>query len=269
MTIMNIQVSDDTLERLSERAFTFLSAVSNVPAVREKLAARGYTAAVHQQGWALVDEVSGRVSVAPAAPVERDEKVDEALDEVDAWDETNLAVARAALQHRFTVQYDYLFANNLQAVRGRGAVLAVMTFLRRLDDLEKSPARAATRAQDHAALELLAQRGITAKERAHMATLVARVQQGVAAAAPVAQTDDAQASKRKGKAAEVTTPPTSTTPTRLKKVELYVWFSEWSGVARAVIKQRKLLIRLGLASPRRSKADDVVTPAPTPSAPPR
>lgn len=35
MTTLNVSVSEDTLERIPGRAFTFLSAVSNVPAIRE------------------------------------------------------------------------------------------------------------------------------------------------------------------------------------------------------------------------------------------
>ncbi len=257
MDTSSVSVSADTLDRLPARAFTFLSAVGSIAVVRAALAARGYTLEVHQQGWALLDEVSGRVSMAPVV-VEADPVVEAAFAEIDAWDEPTFAIARAALQHRFPAQCAYVFANDLQAVRGTGSVLAVLTFLRRLDGLERAPEREATREQDHAALATLASRGIGPKERAHMQSLLVRVQGGVAGAP--ADEKPAPKAKKPAKAP------------RDAKRELYVWYAEWSAVARAVIKQRSHLIRLGLASPRKSKPTapkhraQEPAPSPTPNA---
>lgn len=246
MTELESTVSDDTLERVSMRAFVFLSAVSADATIRAALARRGYTGNVHQQGWTLVDEVSGRISMPAPAGVSAGFSVDDAVEEIDAWDEPNFTVARAALVARFPAQCEYVFANGLQPARGRASVLAVMTFLRRLDDLERSDARVATREQDHAALSTLSDRGIGPAQRAHLAALVAVVQRGEAPAASTGQTAAPPAVRRN------------------PKLELYEWLREWSAVARVQVAQRKQLIALGLASPRKARA----AAAPKPPTPP-
>jgi hypothetical protein len=267
MNQLDPPVSDDTLERVAPRAFNFLSGVSGDAVIRNTLAKRGYTVAVHQRGWSLLDEVSGRVDPATSTPGPRDVSVDDAVAEIDAWDETNFAIARAALQFSFSSQCAYVFANGLQAARGRASVLSVMTFLRRLDGLESDPEREATRAQDRAALDTLSQRGIDAKERARLTSLVAAVQLGVSAPVEAPVAPEAPATKpRKARGAEAPAAPVTVsapvTAARNPRFELYVWLSEWSGVAHAVLKQRKQLIALGLASPRKAKPG--VAPAPLP-----
>lgn len=103
---MTIQptVSDQTLDNVSARAFVFITAVANNSEVFAALATRGYTVATHNQGIALCDAAANRVIVeAPdASPI--DTTVEAAVEELDNWDETNFAVARSALQHRFPAQ---------------------------------------------------------------------------------------------------------------------------------------------------------------------
>ena len=60
----------------------------------------------------------------------------------------------------------------LAPAKGIAAVLSVSDLLDRLDALETSPERKATRKTDRAALDTLAKRGIDAKERARLRALV-------------------------------------------------------------------------------------------------
>jgi phosphatidylinositol phospholipase C delta len=64
--------------------------------------------------------------------------------EIDAWDEPNYAVIRAVLENHHPEVVDFLF-DNLTPKQGPEAVVGVSTFLDRLDALESSPERKATR----------------------------------------------------------------------------------------------------------------------------
>jgi len=112
-------------------------------------------------------------------------------------------------------------------------VSGVATLLDRLDALETSPGRKAARKADHAALATLSKRGLSADERARLRALV-----NTATAA-------AKANEGASDAAEEA-------PTNEAVLKLHAWYGEWSEVARAVIKRRDHLIRLGLA--KRKKA---------------
>jgi hypothetical protein len=86
---------------------------------------------------------------------------------------------------------------------------------------------------NHAALATLTKRGLSAAERARLralvstATTAAKINEGASDAAEEAPSNEAV-------------------------LKLYAWYGEWSEVARAVIKRRDHLIRLGLA--KRKKA---------------
>ena len=112
------------------------------------------------------------------------------------------------------------------------------TLLSRLDALESSPEREATRDEDRKALETLAARGFDAAERARLADLVRRAQTAVfPTELPVAE----ESSNTRQEALR----------------ELRAWYEDWPETARAVIKRRDLLILLGLAHRRRSDPDEV------------
>ena len=137
------------------------------------------------------------------------------------------------LSRRFPAQRDFVFAN-VEPAKGVAAVLSVSLFLDRLDALERGKGRKATRADDRAALELLAARGIGQAERQRLRALVQTVERGTL--------------ERTGK----TTAPAAATPVAQpgfeeSLVELYLWHKDWATSARAAIKRRDHLIKLGLA----------------------
>jgi hypothetical protein len=107
--------------------------------------------------------------------------------------------------------------------------------LDRLDALEKGPERKSTRKADHAALATLAQRGITSDERARLRGLIET------ASHVMDPPDDGEESAANAARNEA-----------LRK--LRAWYDEWSETARAVIKRRDQLIRLGLAKRIKRKA---------------
>lgn len=121
-------------------------------------------------------------------------------------------------------------------------VLNVKTLVARLRELKSSPARKATRKQDQAALDLLAERGITPE-------LVDQLegQLKVATSAPeVEQVDDAAI-----EAAD---------EAYVRALgELREWYDEWSRVARVAVTRRDHLMLLGLAHPK-SREGEAETP---------
>ncbi|MFS8071398.1 MAG: hypothetical protein ACMG6S_33930, partial [Byssovorax sp.] len=146
----------------------------------------------------------------------------------------------AALDRRHPEQSLFVF-EGLTASTGAGAVLGVATLLDRLDALEKSPERKATRKADQAALDTLAKRGIPTAERARLRALV------------ITAMTAAKAEEDAGDAADDGAPNEAV-------LKLHAWYGEWSEVARAVIKRRDHLIRLGLAKRKKTAKGAAGTP---------
>ncbi len=227
---MTTSVSDTVLDETPARVVKFLGAAGTNAAINGVLAKRGYTREVNDQGWQLLFKACGYRPLSQPSIV-KPEAVD-AIAEIDAWDEPNFKVARAALQGEFSAQREFVFAG-LEAGERAASVLAVRTFLDRLDELESAPARESTRTADLAALAKLAGRGITAAVRAH---LRARVAVATVATEPAA-------------------PPNVESPagSREARIALRVWFEEWSEIAKADIKRRDYLVSLGLAKRKTNK----------------
>ncbi|MEO5726050.1 MAG: hypothetical protein ABI134_20685 [Byssovorax sp.] len=232
------QPSRQVLEEIPTRSLKLLSALSRSSIIHAALAARGYTEPDHQEGWELLLQVTGfrRPAVAAAeSTAARDATV-----EIDAWDEPNFRLIRAALDRRHPEQSLFVF-EGLTASTGAGAVVGVATLLDRLDALEKSPERKATRKADQAALDTLAKRGIPTAERARLRALVTTAMTAAKAE------EDASDAADDGAPNEAL-------------LKLHAWYGEWSEVARAVIKRRDHLIRLGLAKRKKTAKGAAGTP---------
>jgi len=158
-----------------------------------------------------------------------------ALAEVDAWDEPNFARYGAALRRRFPSAHAYVF-RDLKASTGSDAVAGVATFLARVKALAEGndPARADQGKDDTKAVALLETRGLTKAERKRLEGLV-KLALGPTEALEALPADDAP-------------------DERLAKLaELKGWYDEWAATARAVVKKRVHLIRLGLAQRKSGK----------------
>ncbi len=235
----DIQVPSDTvLDEISGRGLKLLGAISSSSYIRDTLARRGYTDATHELGWSLVLEAAGYRR--PAVEALQKPEAAAAIAELDAWDEPNFRVARAALV-LFPEQRELVF-QDLGPQIGSAAVASVATFLDRLDELESGKERKATRKADQAALDRLAERGIHKEERARLRKLLA-VAMGSPDPGSAAPKMAADAEKQALKAAEQ----------RDGKVALWAFWTEWSEVAKADIKRRDHLIHLGLAKRKAGK----------------
>jgi len=224
--------SDTVLDETPARALKFLGAAGYNTTIFAILSKRGYTAATHEQGWQLLLAASGYrklPTTGAQTPAGR-----EALEALDAWDEPNFRVARAALEGEFPAQADYVFAD-LSPQIGTGAIVSVTTFLDRRDALAKG--RDGTAKEDKAAVKKLSERGITDEVCANLRKLL-----GDAVAAPAAPKEPAAPA-----------PDADPAAAKNAKVELYRWYSEWNAIAHADIKRRDYLLQLGLATRKTKK----------------
>ncbi len=231
-------------EEVPGRAFQFLRGAATNKDIRAKLASAGYTAEDHKEGSQLLVKVS---NASWMGVQENDEdSPNRALEELDQWEEPGFRRVRAALGRLHPEQHAFVF-NQLEPVHGKGAVVTVTVLLDRLDALESSPERAATRAADQAALDTLTKRGIDPAERARLRSLT---ELGLSSPDEAASLPDPTISVEQEKAMEA----------------LAAWFGDWSNTARAIIQRRDHLIRLGLLKRRRvngKEVEETVTPYPS------
>ncbi len=214
----------------------FLRTVSSDAAVRAVLAGTGFTHADVEEGWRLLraacaaDEAGGYdvVEEAPSVAAEA---------ALQTFARTMMPRARAALRRLHPPQCEFLFEELPSGAKH--AVLGVAMFLERCDALERAPKRKKTRKEDHAALAVLARRGLTRDvmddTRRHVAT--------VTHAAP----NSAIAQRA---------------PDRKALDLLHAWLRDWSDCARTVITRRDWLIRLGIGRrrPKRRRIAREATP---------
>ena len=111
--------------------------------------------------------------------------------------------------------------------------------------LGTDPTRADSKKEDKKAVALLAQRTFTPAERKRLSDLV---EVALGSTGPLAA------------------PGVANDPAlrRERLLALKLWYNEWATTARAVIRKRVYLIRMGLASRRRSKKAKPTPPASTP-----
>lgn len=244
--------SRQVLEESPSRVLKFLGGVGTSPFIRRALARLGYTAKDHQEGWNLLHRVSGYEDDAPEPELDRE--ASDAIAQLDAWDEPNFRLARAALSRRFPEQAEFVF-KNLEPATGVAAVLSVTAFLDRLDALEgvlkgRDHSTKAMQEADAAAVKMLVTRGFTVEERKRLRRLIKTAEAGTKPDEhldKIAAESEAQAEAR-----------------LQALVDLRAWYDEWAETARVAIKRRDYLIRLGLAN-RRSGGEDDPEPGPEPS----
>jgi hypothetical protein len=248
---MAIIYSDEVLEATPERTTKLLSGIGAVATIRTLL---------HEGGMNDDDIIEGREllmaclaaprgNAAPndTADAEAQRAAAAALDE---WDEPNFPRYQATLERHAPDVAAYVFFE-LAASTGAKATQGVATFLERLDALEHGtdPARAKSRKTDKKAIELLAKRGLTKEERARLVALVN------VALGPTSVLPDGADAGQEARAAR-----------RDKLVELRQWYDEWATAARALVRKRGHLIRLGLAQRKvKAKPEPVAPPAAPPA----
>jgi hypothetical protein len=199
--------------------------------VRASLMARGYTQEDHDYAFSRLTKL-GQIPVVGESLA--DSQVKNAVIELDAWDEPNMACMQATLDRLHPQQGAFVF-ENLAPSQGKAAVVGVETLLDRLDRLENGTGRdKSVHKADLAAIATLAKRGYDKRERARLRELVG-VAKTVVEAVPLSSDER--------------------TDTLL---ELYGWLNDWATQTRAAVSKRSHLITLGLAKRKQAKGE--VTP---------
>jgi hypothetical protein len=234
MAPVEASVGQQTLEMTPQRAMLFLFYMARSPEARRLMAKKGFGEEAQREGVRLVQQVFA--FEAPPADPRTDEEVRAAGDKIDDDDEDIFRVGRASLVHKHPAQAAFLF-NGIGPSTGAQSVINMSVLLGRIEELRSSPARASTRAEDQAALDTLARRGLGPQELDVLAELV-RIALS-AKSVPSTGPKEELAAKRQA-----------------ALVALRVWYEEWSELARASIKRRDLLQNLGLARRVRRGADD-------------
>jgi hypothetical protein len=244
------EVSRKTLESTVERALALLRGIASEKKIREQMNKHGYSDAHQQEGWRRLSIAAGFYQPLGAQD-DNDVNVRNAIAEIDAADEQIFRIASASLSRRFPAHADILLGG-ISAARGAASVLNLEILLDRIDKLEQATGEDAATVQGKAAVALLAERGLSASERARLRGLI-------------------NVAKRSN--------PVDGSPTAAEESdEQYVanlqalreWYEEWSEIARALFSRRDYLIRLGMASSRRSSGPEEEpeqSPAPNPAEP--
>lgn len=230
------EVKQRTLEETPARALEFLMGVSSSAGLFNVLRMRGYTSEEQLKGWQLLQE-SG-------APLFEENELDartpasQALSELDNTDEQVFRLVRAALENGFG-DCAQVVLDGIGPSQGSSVVLNMSRLLERLDTLDASK-----KEMDKKAMAKLADRGIDKVERTRLLGLVEQ-----AKSLPAVKMGDA-------KKDAVLLDRHLESLRRLRS-----WYTEWSEVARATVERRDYLIRLGLASRRKSGAGVESEPA--------
>jgi len=189
------------------------------------LAAHGFTQADIDEGFQrLAALTNGRLDVVPI-PATADPAQVRAL---DLWENRWFPIVNATLRVRFAELHAIIF-NNLTQTEGIEVIVSMSTMLSRLDAASKDQ-------KNKAAFALLSQRGLTD-------TIIADAKRLLKAVATVETTIEEKPSITPEQDARLET-------------ELWDWYLEWSGIARAAISDRRALRALGFLSDRGTAVDD-------------
>jgi hypothetical protein len=200
-----------------QKAYKALDLLTGVydPEVRRALGRHGLDEAEVERGWQLLKAYAEtRRAAEPAVN-------NEALMSLDAWENRWFVVCDAALEHALPECHAWLF-NKLQRTSGFQVTLSVSAFIERVRKLEGGVR--ALGAQARVARERLRKRGLSDKVLQEGEALLKR-SLALPSGAGQALRDPALE-----QAAET---------------ELWAWYLEWSGIARAVLTEKRLLNHIG------------------------
>ena len=236
-------VTEETLGDTVDRAVNLVRAAGTSRVIRANLMEHGYTTAIHNTFWRLIRQACGTAEDGTIIELE-DPEVRASVEFVDSRDEKFFRILKATLKHNYPEQAAYVLRGDLGPSTGMDAVLSMEIALDRLDDLQNGAERKATRKQDHEALALLATRKIDAN-----------LLQDLRKHVKIAKT------ARPVTMADVTPGPDPNVERVKALISLRALYQEWSEIAKAVIKRRDLLIRMGLATrhPAAKAEDDAAT----------
>lgn len=209
-----------------DRVIRFLMGV-NQPRIAGTLVAHGFSQKDLDEGWQRLRAVAGeRINAPPAPP--RDLA---AIEWLDAWENKWFPIVDATLAHRYPRIRGEVFLN-LSQTEGPEVAISVAAIIQRITALGQGDA------EHKAARELLRQRGLTDQNLAEAAKQLERV--GQVMEPPAVDIEALQALQKE------------------KEDAMWAWYLEWSTIARAVIKDGRLLQQLGFRLRRRAGVEEVV-----------
>lgn len=189
------------------------------------MSAAGFTQADLDEGWQLLRDASS-VRYARTRP----EASASVVGAVDAWENYWYPIVDATLRRRFPELHGQVFLN-LSQESGPPVLVSVRILLDRLTELDK-----ATDKQSKDARAVLKDRGLTKAVLDEVKGLLDEAATaGDSTEVPVA--DEAAAEQERAETA------------------MWDWYREWSQIARAAVKDGRLLVQLGLINtgrPRRA-----------------
>ncbi|MCZ7679162.1 MAG: hypothetical protein M5U28_10580 [Sandaracinaceae bacterium] len=219
-----------TVGQKGQRSLQFMVGIRN-RRVRRALAAHGFREEDFEEGFArLKDIAKSRLDL---EPVELDPRL---VRELDEWENRWFPIVDATLRHNFPDIHARVFLN-LRQTEGVEVVLSVSTLLDRLDEVV-APVREGGMSDGRAALALLQRRGLTEEVVAAARALLAEI--GSLEADEDGVDEELEAKEREE-----------------AERRLWSWYLEWSAIARAAIRDRRLLRMLGFLRTTR-RADGTV-----------
>lgn len=254
------QPSEWALRNLAARAATFLYAIAADVSLRGVMRTAGYTLADHEEGQTLLCAACAyRASGHDSAEDVTARRAEAAL---FAWATTHLERYRVAIE-RVHPEQSMLFAQ-LTCTTPAQAVLAVDTLLRRVADLP-------SRGRASSVRKTLARRGLTPDERTRLQELVnaaqavttperdaevARVGVGRAGAlgergrtSSAGTSVESERTSGSGNSGELER--TDCGGVSPEMLALYRWYADWAVTARAVVRRKDWLERMGVYRRRR------------------
>lgn len=212
--------SDWALRELPARAATFLQAVGSHAAIRAAMQSAGYGPWDHEEGLSLLRSTCayGTGGLDPA----EDEPARDAAAAVAQWTGTHVGRLRAAVE-RLHPDALWVFAG-FDGGASSSPLLGVAQLLEHLHSLEG-------RAHSAPLLETLSCRGFDQRERERLQDLLRTAQRALEPSRPRDE-------------------PTGRAPDEAT-LALHQWLNDWSTTARAVLKRKDWLIRLGVSRRRK------------------
>ncbi|MEO1270483.1 MAG: hypothetical protein AAFX99_20540 [Myxococcota bacterium] len=229
-----------TLDKAVPRASRFLSALAQRSDIHSVMATSGgYSALHHTRGINLMVRAMGTVPAAPPPSDDTNEALRDAIAQCSTLDDTVIAKLAAALEYAHPEVYAFMSAS-LEPGEGLQAVANLQLIATRLRALKDDPAPVGGTDVLKAATQALAEYGL---DQARIDALEALAQQASGVPEQAAPGIQGVLSKEEIEQA---------------RIALYYWHKGWARIARSIITRRDWLIRLGLATRRKTASGETI-----------
>jgi len=217
-----------SLGQKADRITRFILALRH-PVICDVMKQHGFTREDLREGNELVSRVAEARLAQPSAALPADPEI---VIAVDAWENKWFPIIDATLTRHFPEIREAVFLN-LAQTSGPEVVHTVRVLTERIDTLPKPKAEGGHGREGKQARELLVKRGVTPQVIAGVKSTLALLAQPMAPAEATAVTLEDDGALEQA---------------------MWAWYLEWSAIARASIKDRRLLRTLGFLQTERAKS---------------